>query len=332
MPTSLTYIAKTANDMIIPKNAQDLIVFVPDELEIDNQIGRFIDWFNQRTRTNKEFWLLDITSLNKINKSTNDKLQKLKLDLDDDLFWYAYSNRGIELYEVYRIHDEFDIKVVPFGFWTIDNGMSSPTDGKWRRRRNMEGANIKVVTELYAPYITQMIPIGPDKFEVKGMYAEIFFTLQSILNFTVDGMAKSPDGQWGALKSDGTWTGMVRELHDGRMDVALQGFVVSTARAAVIDYTMTIGEDYSSLFIKNPSGTFNFTAYIETLKYMSWLLVGLFCIFAPIPMFIIAKLGCDPMKDEFTWGNSQVFVLGSLTMKGWKVTPDRYSSRCAFIV
>ena len=332
MPISLTFIEKMGKNASIPKHAQDLVVFVPDESDIDNHIEIFMDWINQRERANKEFWLLDITALNKIKETTNEKLQKLKLDLDDDVFWYAYSNRGIELYEVYRIHEDFDIKVVPFGSWTIEDGVSSPPHGKWIRRKNMEGANIKIVTELAEPYITEMIPIGPDKFEVKGMYAEILFTLQSVLNFTFNGLSKSPDGQWGALQSDGTWTGMVRELQDERMDLALQGFAVSTARARVVDFSETINEDYSTLFIKNPSGTFNFMAFVEPLKYMAWLFVGLFCVLAPIPLFITARFGFEPLKHEFTLGKSLVFALSSVTMSGWKVTPDKYSSRCAFIV
>ena len=332
MPSSLTFIERTlAKNITIPKNPQDLIVFVPDELDIDNQIEGFIDWFNQRKRTNKEFWLMDTTSLKKI-KSTRDKLQILKLDLDDDVFWYTYSKRGIELYEVYRIHEDFDVKVVPFGFWTPENGVSFPPLGKWKRRKNMEGANIKVVTELAKPYITQVIPIGPGKYEVKGMYAEILFTLQSILNFTCDGISRSPDGQWGAMKSDGTWTGMVRELQDERMDIALSAFAITTARANVIDFSVTIGEVYSSLFIKNPSKTFNFMAYVEPLKYMSWLFVGLFCVLAPFTLFFSAKFGYDPMGHEFTWWKSQAFVFCSLIMKGWAVTPNKYSSRCLFIV
>ena len=197
-------------------NPQDLIVFIPDESDIDSHIEKFIGWFNQRKRINKEYWLLDITSLNTKARS---RLDNLKLDLDDDLFWFAYSNKGIELFEVYRIHDDFGITVKPFGSWSADNGLTSPMYGKWIRRKNMQGAKLKVVTELQKPYITEMIPTGsPGEFEMKGMYAEVFFALQYILNFTFV-LTKPPDGQWGALQSDGTWTGMIRELQDEKTDI-----------------------------------------------------------------------------------------------------------------
>ena len=198
------------------KNPQDLIVFIPDESDIDSHIEKFIGWFYHRKRNNKEYWLLDITSLNTKARS---RLDNLKLDLDDDLFWFAYSNEGIELFEVYRIHDDFGITVKPYGSWTADNGLTSPMYGKWIRRKNMQGAKLKVVTELQKPYITEMIPTGsPGEFEMKGMYAEVFLALQYILNFTFT-VTKPPDGQWGGLQSDGTWTGMIRELQDERADI-----------------------------------------------------------------------------------------------------------------
>ena len=53
---------------------------------------------------------------------------------------------------------------------------------------------------------------------MKGMYADLFHALQSVLNFTYV-LKESPDGQWGVLKSDGTWTGMIRELQEQRTDI-----------------------------------------------------------------------------------------------------------------
>ena len=73
-------------------------------------------------------------------------------------------------------------------------------------------------------------------------------------------------------------------------------------------------------------------AYVVPLRYMSWLFVGLFTVAAPILLFFTARFSHESMQDEFTWGKSQIFVLSSLTMRGWKVTPNNYSCRCAFMV
>ena len=232
MPTSFTFI-KEGQNVNTSMNSQDLIVFVPDESDTEGCIKKLIQWFNQRKRTDKQYWLIDITYLSTINEKTNEILNDLKLDLDDDLFMFAYSSTGIELYEAYKIHENFDATVKPYGFWSFNNGLTSPMYGKWIRRKNMQGAKLNVVSNVQPPYVTQMIPVGsttyqitqdysPGEFEFKGMYADVFLELQNMLNFTFV-LKKSPDGQWGTLRSDGTWTGMIRELQDQRVDIGNLG-------------------------------------------------------------------------------------------------------------
>ena len=41
---------------------------------------------------------------------------------------------------------------------------------------------------------------------------------QEILNFTYT-LRKPPDGNWGSIKSDGSWSGMVNELIQKRADM-----------------------------------------------------------------------------------------------------------------
>ena len=340
------------------KNPRDLMVFVPDESHIDSHIEKFIELFAQRERTNKEYWLLDITSLSALKAETKDRLDNLKLDFDDDLFWFEYSNKGIELYEAYRIHEDFDITVKPYGSWSIDTGLTLPMYNKWIRRKDMQGAKLKIQALVYPPYYNEMIPTdSPEEFRFSlnngGMYADLWFVLQSFLNFTYV-LTKPPDGQAGVLKSDGTWTGMIRELQEQRIDmckshpksffvsvliinytkfISAPGcFSVSIPRTKVVTFSYTIEESYTTLFLKNPSGTFNFKAYFDPLRSMSWIFVGLFCIIATLPLFATSRFGPEFFKYEFTWGKSQIFVLSALTMRGWSVSPSSLSSRCAFIV
>ena len=44
------------------------------------------------------------------------------------------------------------------------------------------------------------------------------FLFQKILNFTY-ALTKPPDGQWGSLQSDMSWTGMVGMLNRGEIDI-----------------------------------------------------------------------------------------------------------------
>ena len=69
-----------------------------------------------------------------------------------------------------------------------------------------------------------MEPVDPskseyfDEFKMEGLFADVWFNLQYVMNFTFY-LSKPPDGQWGAIQPDGSWSGMVNELQKQRADM-----------------------------------------------------------------------------------------------------------------
>ena len=73
---------------------EDLQVFIPNSKMIEESIKELVEMYSLRTRTNREYWLIDIgywtanvddrTSF--YDRIRND-LRDLQLDLDDDLFF-----------------------------------------------------------------------------------------------------------------------------------------------------------------------------------------------------------------------------------------------------
>ena len=63
---------------------------------------------------------------------------------------------------------------------------------------------------------------------------------------------------------------------------AVTAFTVTLARSAVVSFPQPIVQIHYQLFIKNPTGTFNYMAYIEPLHYLSWIVIGFFCIVTPL--------------------------------------------------
>ena len=100
------------------------------------------------------------------------------------------------------------------------------------------------------------------------------------MNFTYT-LIKPPDGQWGTIQPDGTWSGMVNLLANQDIDIAATLFAVTKERSTVVTFTDTISESYHSLFIKNPAETFNLMAYIDPMHWLTW--IGLFVLLATVP-------------------------------------------------
>ena len=105
-------------------------------------------------------------------------------------------------------------------------------------------------------------------------------------------------------------------------------------RSLYISYSQSLQTYYDTLFIKNPSETFNYKAFIEPLHYLSWAFIALFCTLTPPILCLTTKIGRTDdanNSNQFTWFKSYLFLLSSLTMRGWKDQPSQNSGKLAFL-
>ena len=280
-----------------PKSFQcfetDLHAFILDSKDLKQSLSQFTDLYNNRTRTSKEFWLVHLDSditFEDFNQAF--LLHEIHVDLDDDLFVsYHTDDKFLQIKELYKIRSTagFKLTILSYGNYTSGTGLVLSPYKKWERRRDLQGVVMRIAALESVPYITAMIPIQgqPGYFQMEGMNAEVFFALQEIMNFTIT-LIQPPDMQWGALQSDGSWSGIVHLLQTQQVDFATD-FAVTHARTEVISFALPIRHIYHSLFIQNPSSTFNYLAYVEPLHYLAWMMVGIFCLVTPIFIYLIAK-------------------------------------------
>ena len=271
----------------------DLHVFIPDLIDLKQSLAQFIEIYNNRTPTSREYWLVHLDSDTTFEDFEQGLLsQKMQIDLDDDLFATHHVNdQFLQIKELYKLRPSADFQVIslPYGNYTSGSGLMLSPNEKWDRRRDLKGVVMKNAGLESMPYITSMTPVQgqPGFFQMEGMCAEVVFALQEIMNFTFT-LIQPPDMQWGALQADGSWSGMVNLLNTQQIDFATD-FQVTHARSKVITFAQPIRETYHSLFIQNPSNTLNYMAYVEPLHYLAWMLVGMFCLVTPIFIFLIAK-------------------------------------------
>ena len=80
------------------------------------------------------------------------------------------------------------------------------------------------------PYVGINHDQGDAKVLDEGIFVDFFLELQKELNFTFTAYP-TPDDQWGTLRSDGTWTGVVGELQMKRADIGLSNLMVTQVLA-----------------------------------------------------------------------------------------------------
>ena len=106
-------------------------------------------------------------------------LKELKIDLDDDLYLYYYNKNDmfIKLWEFYEIHETIPRKKLFYGNWTLSHGLKLIDQEKWIRRRDLQGASLRLMSGNWGVF-TQMTPIKGNLFEFNGMYPEFLFNFQ----------------------------------------------------------------------------------------------------------------------------------------------------------
>ena len=138
-------------------NEEDLYVILPDaksQSTFTKSVTTFKQLYDKRTRSDHEFWIMDISSFAQYGGGS---LEDLKLDLDDD--FYVYSNnaavRQIDIFEVYRIHRDFAVSILPYGNWTKESSTPLKINRatKWERRRNLQ-VLLQINHNMYSRWIT----------------------------------------------------------------------------------------------------------------------------------------------------------------------------------
>ena len=69
-----------------------------------------------------------------------------------------------------------------------------------------------------APYISSITydPVN-EIYDMEGSFADMLLLFKNTMNFTYK-MLPPLDDQWGSLLSNGSWTGMIRQLKDELVD------------------------------------------------------------------------------------------------------------------
>ena len=119
---------------------KDLHVFVPDDRNLNKSLDHFIDLYSVRTRKNREFWLLDISSLGSANDVSENQLKNLSnLDLNDDLYLFqAIDDEDLMIWELYEIQPTLPRVLQFYGTWKRGELQGKTNERKWTRRKDLK--------------------------------------------------------------------------------------------------------------------------------------------------------------------------------------------------
>jgi hypothetical protein len=164
------------------------------------------------------------------------------------------------------------------------------------------------------------------------MVPDIVEFLAKTMNFTYD-LGFPRDGSWGAFNKDtGEWSGIIRDIFDGDVDVGFAPLTVLHERAEAVDFLIPIHSDKST-FVVSQELSFN-NAYTTTFNSDLWTMIAVFGIILSLALALIVKIGRDQQSSAFLLEQCFIYSSGALCgfkAKGWYTTPVSVSARSGIL-
>ncbi len=160
-----------------------------------------------------------------------------------------------------------------------------------------------------------------------GSFPDLLNTLALLMNFSYT-LIPPPDNAWGGLQPDGSWNGMMNLVQKGLVDFAPTSLIQTAERQVACDWTIPLVFTYQSVFIKNPTNAYNYTAYLEPITYMAWILVGIFLLATPLFLHATWQSSKEPQNASLGQAYSVAYI--ALVMMGSSHVPLKMSTRILF--
>lgn len=229
---------------------------------------------------------------------------------------------------------ELQLRVVP------SRSYSSVT----RLGRNVFGDYpLRVTTKIEKPFVQYvkdpkqwqssddvvLIQTGPNSTQqLEGMLIDILKELARVCEFTFK-ISFVPDDKFGSYKGPATgWTGMVRQLLDNKVDVALAPFQMSASRSEVVDFTKPFMTKGTTVVIRRPEQHLWIFQFLSPLSKVVWCAIFLSFIVVSLSLFGVSRVNSD-RQAKFTsnFRESFWYIWGTLLRGSLNGAPRAISSR-----
>ncbi|XP_066984773.1 uncharacterized protein [Macrobrachium rosenbergii] len=218
-----------------------------------------------------------VTSLSR--KQLNDLLQRhwVLFAGNAKVLQVPTSERGKSLFKIYThlpYGPEEGGGVIRIATWSKHSGMVEMPyidtfPAKYREFKVPVQATVTVAE--WSAHVTAKKDAKTGKILIGGSMAKVVYALAASLNFTFK-LVEPEDGQWGSKNADGSWTGLVGQVHRHEADFAIGPHDLSEVRSQSIDFTIPLIFAARKFIVAQRQAHFNPWGFLYPLSAMVWLL------------------------------------------------------------
>ncbi|XP_066961996.1 glutamate receptor ionotropic, kainate 2-like isoform X1 [Macrobrachium rosenbergii] len=236
--------------------------------------------------------------------------------------------------------------LVKVGYWRPSTGANFTRSNGEIPINMMEGIQNKTLRVSMAfndPYVmlaeSPLKLTGNDRYE--GFCIDLLTEVAAKLKFNFVLMPVEGNAYGSYNKTTGNWSGMIKELLEGRADLAMTDLTISHERQQAVDFTMPfMNLGISILYVKPKKAPPSLFSFLSPLSYEVWIYMITAYVGVSLLMYFLSRLSpyewqnphpCNPDPDElenqFTLRNCLWFAIGSLMQQGCDFLPQAVSTR-----
>ncbi|XP_022248257.1 glutamate receptor ionotropic, kainate 2-like isoform X2 [Limulus polyphemus] len=255
-------------------------------------------------------------------------------------------------FDRYGFRSEFNLKLVDLtheglqeaGDWNLNVGIritGNSTKAFEEVKASLKNKTLMITTIINPPYISLKEDTTlKDNNRYEGYCVDLIEEIAKVLGFKYV-FREVADRTYGKKNEWGEWNGMIRELIEGKADLAVVDLTVTYEREDAVDFTMPFMNLGISILFKRPTKKVpKLFSFLSPLSLEVWVYMVTAFLGVSLFLFVVARFSpyewtnphpCDPhpdtLENQFTLLNTLWFTGGSLLQQGCEVTPRAMSTR-----
>ena len=222
--------------------------------------------------TSRIFFLYQYQNKSMINsalKSTNKQYLNI----------FILSQDRADQFSIYGVSGFASAEIKVLGRWFSNEGWAKSPVLFWDKTRNFHGYTLTIVGLPYIPCTNiQENTINETDGNITASYYGVDISILNIIraqrNFRYH-IIQPPDGQWGMLLENKSWTGIMGYLQNRQADVGIGCTALTSDRASYVDYAQPHVEDFVQFVTSVPLDLPKWQSLIFPFNIIIWPLIFL---------------------------------------------------------
>lgn len=198
----------------------------------------------------------------------------------------------------------------------------------FNRENDLRNSVLRVSTFDHPPSVVYVQDDAGRVVRRLGVDMQLIETLARVRNFTLEFSEVSHEELWGYELPNGTWVGLVGQVHHEMVDLGTCNLFLETHRAKLVDYSSPYNFERGCFLTPSPTPISSWRSSTMPFTWSTWVATGVSLALGGVLLRLLVAFSSRLEPREFrSLSYGYLYVLGSLSSRSLNLTPHGPSLR-----